>query len=159
MSHFVKLHEALVFSAQADEAWEWVTQGDLTSVSQAWGPIPGVVAVRDEPPGFFDEPGHSRILENSDGSTVIETIEALDPPRRIDYAVSELTNSFRHVTSGAKASFQFEPIDDSRTRVTWLYSWEARNAASLPLVWLVAHGAFRPYMRRMLRRMGRSRVL
>ena len=142
----------MVFSAPVEEAWESLTRGDLTHVSQPWGPIPGVVAIHDEPPGFFDEPGLSRTLENSDGSTLVETIKALVPPRSIEYAVSELTNSFRHLTSGADASFELNPIGEDATFVTWRYSWNAPNTLVLPLLWLIAHLAFRPYMRRMLER-------
>jgi hypothetical protein len=153
MSRFVEVAESAVFPLQAGEAWEAVTGCDLTHVSQPFGPIPGVVAIHDEPEGFLDEPGHSRVLENSDGSTAREVIEALDPPHSIRYTVSELTNAFRHATSGARASFEFEPAGDNQTRVTWHYAWQARSAVSFPLVWLVSYFAFRPYMRRMLGRM------
>ena len=158
MSCFVEVAESAVFPLHAGEAWEAVTGCDLTHVSQPFGPIPGVVAIHDEPEGFLDEPGHSRILENSDGSTTREAIEALDPPHSISYALSELTNAFRHVTSGAKASFEFEPAGGSQTRVTWRYVWQARNVMSLPLVWLITSFAFRPYMRRMLGRMREDAV-
>ena len=152
MSRSAKIHVSMVFSAPVEEAWESLTRGELTHVSQRWGPIPGVVAIHDEPPGFFDEPGLSRTLENSDGSTVVETIKALFPLRSIEYAVTELTNSFRHLTSGADASFELVPLNEDSTSVTWRYSWNAHNALVLPLLWLIAHLAFRPYMRHMLER-------
>ncbi len=153
MSYSVKLQVSAVFPSRAEVAWRTLTEGDLTQVSQPWGPIPGVVAIRDEPPGFFSEPGLSRVFENSDGSTAVETIKGLDPPRRLEYSISRLTNSFRHLTPGADASFDFESISDVETRVTWRYSWHARNAAALPLLWLIGRLAFRQYMRRMLDRM------
>ncbi|MFZ0493786.1 MAG: SRPBCC family protein [Acidimicrobiia bacterium] len=158
MSRSVNVRESVVFPVPVGDAWELVTRCDLTYVSQRWGPIPGIVAIRDEPPRFFDEPGHSRILVNSDASTVVETIRALDPPRSIDYTISELTNAFRHLTSGATARFDFEPVDNNDTRVTWHYAWDAHNAASLPLVWLITHVAYRPYMRGMLERMSKGTV-
>ena len=156
MATSVKIHESMVFPVDVSEVWKAMTRGDVTKVSQPWGPIPGIVAVRDEPAGFFDEPGHSRILENSDGSTVVETITALDPPHSIDYTITELTNSFRYLTSGARPRIALEPVNDNETRITWHYTWDAHNAVTLPLVWLIAHLAFRPYMRRMLERIGRS---
>lgn len=159
MPDSVEIRESMVFPADVDAAWGALTLGDLTYVSRPWGPIPGIVAVHDEPPDFFDEPGHSRILENSDGSTVVETITALDPPRSVGYTITELTNSFRYLTSGARAQFGFESVDDQTTRITWRYAWNPRNAVSLPLLWIVAHLAFRPYMRRMLERIGETAVL
>jgi hypothetical protein len=135
-----------------ERAWTTLVGMDLTRVSQPWGPIPGVVAIRDQPSRFFDEPGHRRVLQNSDGSTLVETIEALDPPHSLHYTITELTNRFRRVTRGARARFEFESTDGSETRITWRYTWMARNAVSLPVLWLVAHLAFRPYMRRMLGR-------
>ena len=152
MSYSANTHVSMVFPVGVDQAWESLTGGDLTRVSQPWGPIPGVVAVQDEPQGFFDEPGLSRILQNSDGSTMVETIKTLDPPHSLGYTISELTNSFRHLTSGARASFEFTRIDDDQSRVTWRYSWIARKVVALPLLWLIVHLAFRPYMRRMLGR-------
>lgn len=158
MSHLVGTYVSELFPTPAEEAWEALTRSDITKVSQSFGPIPGVVAVHDEPAGFFDEPGHSRVLENSDGSTVCETIEAIDPGRSLDYTLTDLTNVFRYVTTGAKARFEFESVGDGRTRVTWRYAWQARNVVSLPLVWLITWLAFRPYMRRMLRRIREGAV-
>jgi hypothetical protein len=135
-----------------DQAWTALVGMDLTHVSQPWGPIPGVVAIHDEPPDFFDEAGHSRVLENSDGSTMVETIEAFDPPYSLDYTMTQLTNGFRHLTPGARARFELKSVGEHGTRITWRYTWAARNAILLPPVWLVAHLAFRPYMRRMLGR-------
>ncbi len=91
MSGSVELHVSMTFPMPVEDAWAALTCGDLTSVSQPWGPIPGVVAIHDEPPGFFDEPGKSRTLENSDGSTVLETIETLVPPRRLEYTMTTNT--------------------------------------------------------------------
>ena len=142
----------MVFPVPVETAWRSLTEGDLTVVSQPWGFIPGVVAIHDEPPGFFTQPGLSRELANSDGSTMIETTKAIDPPRRFEYTITELTNSFRHLTSGANASFDFVPVDERTTSVTWRYAWHAHNVVLLPLAWLLAHLAFRPYMRRMLDR-------
>ncbi len=153
VSHSVELQASMRFPVGVDKAWASLTEGDLARVSQPWGPIPGIVAVHDEPPGFFDEPGLTRTLENSDGSTMVETIRALDPPNRIEYTITELTNSFRHLTPGAVARFVFEPAGTGETSVTWQYSWAARNVAAQPLLWLIAHLAFRPYMRRMLERL------
>ncbi len=145
----------MMFPVGREQAWRSLTEGDLTRASQPWGPIPGVVAIHDEPPSFFTEPGLSRRLENSDGSTMIETTTAIDPPDRFAYTITELTNSFRHLTPGAHASFTFEPVDDSASRVTWRYAWDAHSAAARPLVWLIVHIAFVPYMRRMLRGIAR----
>lgn len=158
MTRSVELCVSARFLVPLDEAWESVTRGDLTRASQPWGPIPGVVAIHDEPPGFFVEPGKSRTLENSDGSTVRETITALDPPRSLDYTITELTNSFRHLTSGASAGFRFVPVEENTTCVTWRYSWHARSASALLPLGLIARLAFRPYMRRMLERMSRAHV-
>lgn len=156
MATSVKIHESMVFPVGVSEVWRAMTRGDVTQVSQPWGPIPGIVAVHNEPADFFDEPGRSRILENSDGSTVVETITAIDPPHRIDYTITDLTSFFRHLTSGARPSITLEAVDDHETRVSWHYTWDAHNALTLPLVWLIAHLAFRPYMKRMLEGIGRS---
>jgi hypothetical protein len=158
MSNSAEIHVSMVFQVGVGEAWRKLTGGDITAVSQPWGPIPGVVAVHDEPADFFNEAGQSRILENSDGSTVIETITALNPPYSIDYMVTDLTNSFRYLTSGARSGFELEPVGDRQTRITWRYVWNARNVALLPPLWLIAHIAFRRYMRHMLERIGRNAV-
>lgn len=140
------------FPGKPEEAWMLVISADLVEVSQPWGPIPGVVEIREEEAGFPGK-GLSRVLVNSDGSTVKERFVELDPPRLIEYTLTELTNAFRHITSGADAAFALEPAGSSTTTVTWVYTWHARNAwVWLPL-WLVAHTAYRRYMRAMIRRM------
>jgi hypothetical protein len=140
------------FPVALEEAWTLVTQADLVEVSQPWGPIPGVIEIRDEEPGFPDD-GLARLLVNSDGSTAKEQIVRVDAPRHIRYTLAELTNVFRRFTSGAEANFAFESVDPDTTMVTWSYTWHARNVwVWLPL-WLVVRTAYKRYMRGMIRRM------
>jgi hypothetical protein len=142
----------MIVPTSAEQARTALIGMDLTRASQPWGPIPGVVAIHGEPSDSSDEPGRRRVLENSDGSTLLETIEAIDPPRTLDDTITELTNAFRHLTSRARS----ESGDGHEIRITWHSTRAARNATLLTLVWLVVHLAFRPRMCRMHERIGSS---
>jgi hypothetical protein len=95
----------------------WVTQADLPRVSRRWGPLLGITGVRYQPADWLRREGLARILETDVGSTVVERIQRVDAPRRLDYTLTELTNIFRFLTPGAAAGFHFEPITDRATTV------------------------------------------
>jgi hypothetical protein len=143
------------FPLPLEQAWTLVFESDVTEVSQPWGPIPGVVDVRDEEPGF-PYGGATRVLVNSDGSTVVERFTRIDPPHVSEYTITDLTNAFRMITPGADASFTFTPSDGDTTEVVWRYNWHARSTWTRWLLWLAANAAYKGYMARMLHRMSIS---
>ena len=140
------------FPGPIERSWRLVAEMNLTEVSKPWGLIPGVVDIRDTDPGF-PGPGLSRVFVNSDGSTAVETMVRFEEPRLIEYTITDLSNMFRFITSGAEASFALAPIDDDATEVTWTYTWQARGIWAWPLLWLTSNLGFRRYMAAMLHRM------
>jgi len=110
--------------AKPDRTFAIVTPSDPTRFYPKYGPLPAVVAVRNQT-GAWDAPGQSRTLELSDGSTVVERLTLVEPPRRFAYRLSDFTGTFGNLVAFAEAEWDFDASVEG-TRIRWTYSYHAQ---------------------------------
>lgn len=130
------------------EAFAPATMIDLTVIFRGLGPLPAVIAIRDQS-GPWDHVGAHRNPVLSDGTTAHEEITDNRPPSYFAYEVSGFTNILGRFVTGARGEWTFIPASDGGTVITWTYTFrplERRTAAVRLLIaplWAI-------YMRRAL---------
>lgn len=129
----------------------WFTSVDLPKVMQKYGPIPGVAGI-EEQTGPMHVPGSSRVLLLSDGTTAIEQVTSVEPPREVKYLLHELTGFFRHFVVEAQGELWFSEVGTRSTRVEWRYSFIGRNPAATLVLKLLIPLFWKGYMRSALTR-------
>lgn len=119
----------------------WFTSIDLSKVMHRYGPLSGVVGIRDQT-GPMHVPGSSRVLLLSDGTTAIEQVTSCDPPKEVEYRLYQLTSFFRYLVAEARGEIGFGETRNGGTSVEWRYSFFGRNLAAtlvlqmlIPLLW------------------------
>ena len=117
------------------------------------GPLPAVVAVRDQG-GAWDTIGRTRTLMLSDGGYVIETITDTDSPTYFAYELSDFQKLFGMLVSGARAEWRFERAE-SGTRIRWTYTFFGKLGRGW-IVALIVTTLWRPYMKKVLPPIGRE---
>jgi hypothetical protein len=133
--------------AGPDRTFAIVTPSDPTRFYPRSGPLPAVVAVRDQT-GAWDAVGQSRTLELSDGSTVVERLTVVDPPRRFAYRLADFTGSFGGLVAFAEAEWDFD-ANARGTRIRWNYSFHAQPKRGW-IVRLIVRLFWGRYMKRVL---------
>jgi hypothetical protein len=133
--------------AGPDRTFAIITPSDPSRFYPKFGPLPAVVAVRDQT-GAWDAPGQSRILELSDGSTVVERLTVVDAPHRFSYRLSDFTGMFGSLVAFAEAEWDFDANVEG-TRIRWNYSFHAQPKRGW-VVRLIVRLFWAPYMKRVL---------
>lgn len=136
-----------VVTATPKQAWEISGPVDPTKFYPKFGPLPAVVAVRDQS-GTWDAVGHTRTLMLSDGGHVIETITDADSPTFFAYELSQFQKLFGSLVSGARAEWRFEREEEG-TRIRWTYTFFGLPGRAW-IVKLIVKLFWAPYMRRVL---------
>lgn len=126
-----------------------LTPSDPTRFYPRFGPLPAVVAVHEQS-GDWQGLGQSRRLELSDGGSVVETLEVVDPPARFAYRLTRFTGPFARLVDHAEADWRF-PAAESGCRIEWSYRFVPRGPASALIVAIIVRLLWAPYMRRVLR--------
>ena len=124
-----------------DRFFYWFTSVDLPKVMHRYGPLSGVVGIRDQT-GPMHVPGSSRVLLLSDGTTAIEEVIGCDPPKEVVYRLYQLTSFFRYLVAEARGEIGFSETRNGGTSVEWRYSFFGRNPVAtlvlqilIPLLW------------------------
>ncbi len=119
---------------------------------RGFGPIPSIRRIE-----LLQAPavGATRRLENSDGSTPVERITALDPPRHHAYTLSGLAPPFSWLVRCGHADWRLQAVDRG-TDVTWEYRFELTSALAWPLAAPVLNWLMATAMRRCLAAMAAS---
>lgn len=128
-----------------EENFRIIVPIDLSQVFKAWGPFPGVVAVRNQT-GDWDGMGQSRNPELSDGSTALERLTEFTAPHSFAYEIVDFTGSMRFLVSGIRGEWTFTP-DGSGTLIRWCYEFKPLRGRS----WLL-RGMIVPLWRRYMRK-------
>ena len=136
-----------VAAADVERAWSIAQPITPVGYYPKYGPLPAVVAVRDQT-GAWDAPGQSRRLELSDGGSVIEHTHVVDRPRFFAYELTDFQKLFGKLVEGARAEWRFTKVQ-AGTRITWSYVFHPKRGASV-LVGAIVALFWAPYMRRVL---------
>ena len=139
-----------VAAASALSAWTTAVQTPPTEFYPRFGPLPAVVAVRDQPRSW-DTVGFTRILDLSDGGHVTETITQSEPGVFFGYDLSGFQKLFGRLVSGARAEWTFTPEGSSgaATRIRWSYAFHPLPGRGW-IVRAIVAAFWAPYMRRVL---------
>jgi hypothetical protein len=133
--------------ARPDRTFAIVTPSDPTQFYPKFGPLPAVVAVRNQT-GAWDAVGQSRTLELSDGSTLVERLTIVDAPRRFAYRLSDFTGTFGSLVAFAEADWDFDASVQG-TRIRWSYAFHAQPKRGW-IVRLIVRLYWGRYMKRVL---------
>jgi hypothetical protein len=133
--------------ANPDRTFAIVTPSDPTRFFPKYGPLPAVVAVRDQT-GAWDAAGQSRTLELSDGSTIVERLTVVESPRRFAYRLSDFTGRFGSLVAFAESDWDFDASVEG-TRIRWNYSFHAQPKRGW-IVRLIVRLFWAPYMKKVL---------
>lgn len=91
------------------------------------GPIPRVGSV--EQAGLWGERGQERVIRLADGSTMRETLTAVDRPYAFEYRLDTFTGRMRHVAKAVHGRWAFDAVGTG-VRVTWTWRLEAAHLAA-----------------------------
>ena len=94
-----------------------------------YGPIPGIRAVTLDGPLAVDA---TRRIHNHDGSTLVETITALDAPTHHAYSLGGFRPPFSWLVSRAEADWTLQ-AGPSSSQVSWRYTFDVAHAWAYPL--------------------------
>lgn len=122
--------------APIDRAWDVIVPCDLPSFFPGMKPaVPAITKVTDQT-GDWDAAGQARQIHLDDGSSVHETIDAVDRPHTFNYTVGPFTGLTGKLVVHAKGEFVFEEMGGG-THVRWTYVWKPRPGMQ-PVVWVLA---------------------
>lgn len=129
----VAVTRELFIPGNISEVFDLVAAQDvLPKILTGYGLVPGVASTSNVS-GPWDQPGSNRIVHLLDGSTVHEGISHYDRPAYFAYRVSEPSFSLKHLMSHARGQFWFVSAEGG-TKVTWTYTFHARNGfTKIPL--------------------------
>jgi hypothetical protein len=133
--------------AGPDRTFAILTASDPARFYPRHGPLPAVVEVRDQT-GAWDAVGQSRTLVLSDGSTVVERLTVVEPPRRFAYRLADFTGLFGSLVAFAEADWDFDAAVEG-TRIRWTYSFHAQPKRGW-VVRLVVRLFWARYMKKVL---------
>ena len=104
--------------------------------SRRYGPMPPIVAVRDQQ-GSFDTAGQTRVVVLADGGAMHEELLALERPGRFSNRLTVLKGPFRPLVSTVEESWTFREVG-SMTEATWEWNLYPRSALARLLLPVVA---------------------
>jgi Polyketide cyclase / dehydrase and lipid transport len=122
-----------------------VAEDVLPKVLHRWGPIPGVVGMRDLN-GPWDTPGSERTVVLGDGSTARERVLMWERPTLFEYRVDRLTGPFGRLVDHAIGSWVFASAGEGASSFSWTYTFHARGLAAGAILGVVAKTAWARYM-------------
>ena len=101
-----------------------------------YGPLPGIAtaAYEERTDGMV---GTRIRVENTDGSTHLETVEVWQPPERVVLRLHDFTSPVRRLASHFEEAWHFER-ETAGTLVTREVAMYPRSALTRPLLWLIS---------------------
>ncbi|UVJ38764.1 SRPBCC family protein [Arthrobacter sp. CJ23] len=138
----------------AEQNFRTILGIDLGILFPGFGPLPSVRGKEDER-GTWDHPGASRRPRLSDGSSALETLTLVEPPRSIVYDITEITGLLGWLAAQVRTEWLMVPDGDSLgaelsgTTVRWGYAVHPRKYRRL-LVRVGLGPLWKMYMRRSL---------
>jgi hypothetical protein len=129
-THDVAITRTALIPGTPEQVFAFITAEDvLPKLLTGYGPLPAV-ACTSEHTGAWTVPGSARLIHLADGSTVREQLTHHAAPRRFAYRVWAFGNPIiRALATQARGEWAFAS-DPAGTRVSWTYTFNARNAAT-----------------------------
>lgn len=116
-----------------EDAYECVRQVSLPEMfDRRHGVMPAVREVRDRE-ADWSTPGEARTLVLADGGRLRQRLTRLDPPRGIDYTISDVHGPMRPLVSTVDGRWRFDPAEEG-VRVTWAWTFHPTNGVTARLM-------------------------
>jgi hypothetical protein len=125
-----------VVHAPLNAAFETIVPIDLAKIFRGLGPLPAVVATREQT-APWDRVGASRLVELSDGSSAHEQLTAYRAPEHFAYRLDHFTGTLRLLVSHADGAWWFSEAP-AGTHVRWTYTFQPRAGRALAVQLFVA---------------------
>ncbi|WP_158591603.1 SRPBCC family protein [Deinococcus cavernae] len=109
----------------------------MTRIFTGWGPLPAVVATRDQT-GGWNAAGQTRTVHLSDGSQAQEQLTGYAAPHSFTYTVTPNTGVLSLLISNAEGKWWFFPLPGGGTEIWWRYELRPRTPWRWPVLLLVA---------------------
>lgn len=87
-----------------------------------YGPIAPIVGV-DGQTGVWGKVGQQRTIRMADGTTMRETLTAIERPARFTYTIDEVRGALKPLVAGVEGAWSFEPAGTG-VRITWAWDVE-----------------------------------
>jgi hypothetical protein len=123
---------------------------DPVKIVQPRGLIPGVRALAGQTAPWTTA-GQTRTLTLSDGSTVVETLAALEADG-YRYRVSDFSGPFRFLVKEAHARFAVAPRGEGST-LTWTYAFTPKGGLAAAILSFLVDSQWNGFMDATLRRL------
>jgi len=137
---------SVVVDAPLSRVFDYVVREDTPQRDlRGYGPIAGVKKDVRLTEGGWDHAGARRVILFEDGTTVHETIEALDPRGRFRYRVFDFSSSFGAFIAEGRGYWDFAAAGN-QTRVTWTHVLTAKSCEARPFVRAAVAVFFQPFM-------------
>lgn len=134
-------------AAPIAEVFDYVVREDTPERDlRSYGPIGGVRGGVRLTDGGWDHSGARRVVVLDGGSTLVEEIELIERPHRFGYHVKDFSFIVKDVATEGRGYWEFEPMKDGGTRVSWTYTFTARSCPAQTPLRAAMSAFFHPYM-------------
>jgi hypothetical protein len=104
-------------------AFDIIAPIDLSSIFDRWLFIPGVTGVEDQS-GPWDEPGQTRTVLLSDGTSAPEILTQVDRPTGFAYRVGPFPKPLGLLAENANGEWTFTEDENGQTEIDWTYRFQ-----------------------------------
>lgn len=145
MTHVATTLTELV-AAPLQDVFRFVTAEDvLHKILFAYGLLPRVVSTSHNV-GSWNVPGAIRTVHLSNNTTARETLTDYQVPSYFAYRTSDFTSVLKYIACEGRGQWQFSS-EGRYTRVTWTYTFTAREWFLRPVLTSFVFLLWRGYMR------------
>jgi len=138
------------FEQERDRVWAMLSDISMMTGFVGFGPIPGIQSAAWIDGDQLAE-GNRRAVTNTDGTTHLETVVRVDPPRLIVDRIHDMTSPLRVFVREIEDRFELEPTAEGGTLMVRTFDVHLKSRAFLPIAALLG-----PALRRALHRHHRS---
>lgn len=128
-----------------------ILAADTRRLFTGHGLVAAITAV-DQQTGSWDAAGRSRRVTMSDGSSHVEELVYVDPPRAFGFELRDAGGPLGWLTHGAHGHWRFDETGPDTSAVHWRYVFRARESVPYPVGWLLLRVLWVSYMRAALHR-------
>lgn len=139
--------ETFTVNAPIEDVFQFIVAEDvLPKILKRYRFIPAVTGSTIHE-GDWETPGSYRTVHFANGTSLREELNYFDRPDFFAYTVSEFSGFQRRLIRYGRGEWVFDEAGE-KTRVSWTYTFHARNRIKKPFVRLFVRNDFKTYMKR-----------
>jgi hypothetical protein len=146
MAREVSITRSALIPGAPESVFAFIAAEDvLPKVLTGYGPLPAVLRTSGRT-GPWDQVGSARVVHLADGGTAREQVTLLDAPRRFAYRVWDISNPIVGALATEARGDWTVVATAQGTKVTWTYTFVAKNAIAAAPLSAIAQVLWRGYM-------------